>query len=44
MTQESLKWSVAAGIALLCAGAVYLMVTRGPAILLDLSSAVSGCF
>jgi len=38
------KWSLIAGIAILCAGAAYLMAVRGPAILLDLGEALAGCF
>lgn len=38
----SLRIAVIASIAALCAGAVYLMFTRGPAMLLDLSAAMAG--
>jgi hypothetical protein len=38
------KWSLIGGIAILCAGAAYLMAVRGPAILLDLGNALAGCF
>ena len=40
----SLKWSLIGGIAALCIGAAYLMITRGPALLLDLGGALMGCF
>ena len=40
----SLKWSLIGGIAALCIGASYLMVTRGPALLLDIGGALVGCF
>jgi hypothetical protein len=41
---RGVKWSLIGGIALLCAGAAYLMSTRGPALLLDLGTALAGCF
>lgn len=41
---QSLKWSLIAGLALICSAAAYLMVERGPALLLDLSGALAGCF
>jgi hypothetical protein len=41
---QSLKWSLIGGIAVLCIGASYLMVTRGPALLLDIGGALVGCF
>ena len=41
---RSVKWSLIAGLAILCAGAAYLMAARGPAILLDLGNALAGCF
>jgi hypothetical protein len=41
---ESLKWSLIGGVAILCTGAAYLMVARGPALLLDLPGALAGCF
>ena len=41
---ESLKWSLIGGIAALCIGASYLIVTRGPALLLDIGGALMGCF
>ncbi|MGO9547201.1 MAG: hypothetical protein ACLPPF_20705 [Rhodomicrobium sp.] len=41
---QSVKWSVIAGIAILCIGAAYLMLARGPAVLLDLGGALAGCF
>jgi hypothetical protein len=41
---ESLKWSVIGGVAVLCLGAAYLMVARGPALLLDIGGALLGCF
>jgi hypothetical protein len=40
----SLKWSVIGGIAALCIGAAWLMVMRGPALLLDIGGALMGCF
>ncbi len=40
----SLKWSLIASIAALCVGASYLMITRGPALLLDIGGALMGCF
>lgn len=39
-----LKWSLIGGLAALCAGAAYLMAMRGPAMLLDIGGALSGCF
>jgi hypothetical protein len=39
-----MKWILIGGVTLLCAGAAYLTVARGPALLLDLSSALYGCF
>ncbi len=41
---QYVKWSLFGGIAILCAGAAYLMVARGPALLLDLGNALAGCF
>lgn len=41
---ESLKWTVLGGIAILCAGAAYLTIWRGPALLLDLGNLLAGCF
>ncbi len=41
---RSVKWGLTGGIAILCAGAVYLMAVRGPAVLLDLGTALAGCF
>lgn len=41
---QSLKWGLIFGLATLCAGAAYLMAVRGPALLLDLSGALAGCF
>jgi hypothetical protein len=41
---QRVKWSLGAGIAVLCAGAAYLMAVRGPAVLLDLGNALAGCF
>jgi len=41
---ESVKWSLIGGIAVLCLGAACLMAARGPALLLDLGGALSGCF
>jgi hypothetical protein len=41
---RSRKWALAGGIAVLCAGAAYLMAVRGPAMLLDLGNALAGCF
>lgn len=38
------KWSLIAGLALLCGGAAYLMIARGPALLLDIGGALAGCF
>ncbi len=40
----SVKWSLIGGVALLCLGAAYLLIERGPAILLDLQGAVNACF
>jgi hypothetical protein len=40
----SLKWSLIGGIGVLCLGASYLLVTRGPALLLDIGGALLGCF
>ncbi len=41
---RSVKWGLIGGIAILCASAAYLMSTRGPALLLDLGTALAGCF
>ncbi len=41
---ESVKWSLIGGVAILCAGAAYLMAERGPALLLDLGNVLAGCF
>ena len=41
---ESIKWSLMGGIAVLCLGAAYLLIARGPALLLDIGSALAGCF
>lgn len=38
----NLRFAVIASIAALCAGALYLMLTRGPAMLLDMSAAMAG--
>ncbi len=40
----SLKWSLIGAVAALCIGAAYLMVSRGPALLLDIGGALMGCF
>jgi hypothetical protein len=39
-----LKWSLIGAITALCIGASYLMVTRGPALLLDIGGGLAGCF
>lgn len=41
---ESVKWGLIGGVTVICAGAAYLMIARGPALLLDLGSAIAGCF
>jgi hypothetical protein len=41
---QSAKWTLLAGAAILCAGAAYLTVSRGPALLLDLGNMLAGCF
>jgi hypothetical protein len=41
---QAVKWSVIGGVVLLCAGASYLMIARGPALLLDIGGALAGCF
>ncbi|MFZ0570216.1 MAG: hypothetical protein ACLPJW_20405 [Rhodomicrobium sp.] len=41
---QRVKWSLLGGIAIVCAGAAYLMVARGPVLLLDLGNALAGCF
>ena len=41
---RSLKWGVIGGVSVLCAGATYIMIVRGPAILLDLAGAIAACF
>ncbi len=41
---EHLKWPLSLALAALFAGAGYLALTRGEAILLDLSAAVIACF
>ena len=41
---QSVKWYLTGGIAILCAGAAYLMAVRGPAVLLDLGTSLAGCF
>lgn len=40
----AVRWLVAAGIAGVVAGAVFIMVTRGSAILLDLASGAARFF
>ncbi len=37
----SVRIAILSGLGLLCAGAVYLMIVRGPALLIDLSSSVT---
>ncbi len=41
---ESLKWPTIAALAVLLGGAVHLGLTRGEAILLNLSAALIACF
>lgn len=41
---QPLKWSLIGAIAILCFGAAYLMVARGPALILDLGNSLAGCF
>jgi hypothetical protein len=41
---RTLRITIIAAVAALCAGAALLMMTRGPAILLDLSGAASRVF
>jgi hypothetical protein len=41
---QHLKWPLALALAALLAGAVHLGLTRGEAILLDLSAALIACF
>jgi hypothetical protein len=41
---QSVKWTLAAGVTILCAGAAYLTISRGPALLLDLGNMLAGCF
>lgn len=41
---QSVKWALFAGVSILCAGAAYLMISRGPALLLDLGNVFAGCF
>jgi len=41
---QALKWSFIAAVAVLLGGAAWLMLTRGPALLLDLGGAIVGCF
>jgi hypothetical protein len=41
---QALKWSFIAAVALLVAGAAWIMIERGPALLLDLGGAIAGCF
>jgi hypothetical protein len=38
------KFAVFGGLALLIGGAAWLMIARGPAILLDLAGAAAACF
>ncbi len=40
----AMKWSLIGAAGALCLGATYLMATRGPAILLDIGGALTGCF
>ncbi len=40
----SWKWSLIGGIGALCLGAAYLMVARGPVLLIDIGGALLGCF
>jgi hypothetical protein len=41
---RSAKVALIGTVGLLCGGAAYLMITRGPALLLDLGSALAACF
>jgi hypothetical protein len=41
---QAVKWGLIGGIAILCAGAAYLLIARGPALLLDIGGALAGCF
>jgi hypothetical protein len=41
---QTVKWSLIAAATIFCAGAAYLMVARGPALLLDLGNALAACF
>ena len=41
---RSVKWGVIGSVSVLCAGAAYIMIVRGRAILLDLAGAVAACF
>jgi hypothetical protein len=41
---SGLKFAVTAVIMLACGGAAYLMVERGPALMLDLTDAIAACF
>lgn len=41
---QSVKWTIIGAVGAVCAGAAYLFVTRGPAMLLDLGSALAACF
>jgi hypothetical protein len=43
VTQTAI-WSLIAATAILCAGAAYLMIVRGPVLLLDLGNALAACF
>jgi hypothetical protein len=40
----AIKFAMCTALAALIAGAAYLMVARGPAILIDLGGALAGCF
>ncbi len=41
---SSLRWGLIAAVSALLVAATYLMISRGPALLVDLGSAVLGCF
>jgi hypothetical protein len=42
--QQTVKWGLIGAAAILCAGAAYLMIVRGQALLLDLGNALAACF
>lgn len=41
---RAVKWGTLAVLGIICVGAAFLFISRGPAMLLDLGSAIAACF